>query len=618
MKRFLFIILFLSLIGGCAKTVVDTTGNIHGIVTSKETGEPISGASITLTPVGKTTSTGTDGRFEYNDLEAGQYTVQAAAANFQTNSKTVTIVATKTVQCDIQLVPSTPILNVSVTKLDFDTQTSTLSFDISNKGQSTLQWSISEKADWLVCSPTTGNTTTEVSSVVATVSRNGLKGGTYKESLAISSNGGSATINVTLEVETITSQISVTPDRLDFGSNEDVLKLTLEKIGNASSVDYKVEKSNDWIYVDKTSGRVSSTDYVIVSVDRSSVSDGEYSGSVSIIVGEDETVVPVTMEKKGEQRPSVNISEATDVTYSSMQLNGSVISIGSSKVTSHGFCWSIEENPTIETANKCNLGDCQQATSFNYIAQNLEPNTKYYIRTYAVNKVGITYSPEEVVTTLKMPTRPEVSTGEVSEITATSSSVVGTISSLGNVEEITQYGHVWSSTNESPSTSLSSKTELGARSNTGSYSSSITGLEPNTLYYVRAYATNSQGTSYGETKTFTTKVSSPVVTTNDATDITKNSASLNGSITNNGGGTIIEYGFLWGTSQSTLNTEIKISGNKTGSFKGALTNLASSTTYYFKAFAKNENGTSYGEVKSFSTSSVSDDGSGEDFNDNNW
>ena len=71
---------------------------------------------------------------------------------------------------------------------------------------------------------------------------------------------------------------------------------------------------------------------------------------------------------------------------------------------------------------------------------------------------------------------------------------------------ITQRGIVWS-TSTNPTISLSTKTLQGSGS-VGQFSSNLNGLLPSTLYYVRAYATNSAGTTYGNQQTFTTSASS--------------------------------------------------------------------------------------------------------------
>lgn len=99
---------------------------------------------------------------------------------------------------------------------------------------------------------------------------------------------------------------------------------------------------------------------------------------------------------------------------------------------------------------------------------------------------------------------PTVTTAEASDITINSATGNGSITDLG-FPDPTQYGVVWS-TSTGPTVALTTKTEEGIVAATGDFTSSITGLESGTTYYVRAYATNSQGTAYGDEVSFTTLV----------------------------------------------------------------------------------------------------------------
>jgi len=78
----------------------------------------------------------------------------------------------------------------------------------------------------------------------------------------------------------------------------------------------------------------------------------------------------------------------------------------------------------------------------------------------------------------------------------------GTLTSLGD-SAVTQHGHCWATTTD-PTTSSDGLRELGAAPNLGQYKSWMTNLTPGTLYYVRAFATNSSGTAYGANVTITT------------------------------------------------------------------------------------------------------------------
>ena len=105
MKKVLFIALLALLLSGCTEDEYTLFGIISGTVTDVNTGEPISNVSLTLSPSGKTSVTGSDGNFEFIDLEATQYKIQARHADYKTDTKTVNVLAGQTVRGDMQLTP---------------------------------------------------------------------------------------------------------------------------------------------------------------------------------------------------------------------------------------------------------------------------------------------------------------------------------------------------------------------------------------------------------------------------------------------------------------------------------------------------------------------------------
>ncbi len=198
----------------------------------------------------------------------------------------------------------------------------------------------------------------------------------------------------------------------------------------------------------------------------------------------------------------------------------------------------------------------------------------------------------------KKPDIPLVSTENITEITQTSGVSGGNVTSDGGAE-VTARGVCWSTT-QNPTTA-DNKTSDG--SGTGSFTSNITGLTPNTLYHVRAYATNSTGTGYGNEVSFTT---SPVilatVTTAAVTSVTSISAVSGGNVTNTGGGSVTARGVCWNTTGNPVVTESHTSdGTGSGTFTSNLTGLSSGTTYYVRAYATNSAGTAYGDQVTFIT-----------------
>jgi hypothetical protein len=195
---------------------------------------------------------------------------------------------------------------------------------------------------------------------------------------------------------------------------------------------------------------------------------------------------------------------------------------------------------------------------------------------------------------------PTVVTSDATEVGTGEAVLNGSVTNNGG-GEITEYGFYWGTT-DNPTTIL----KVGTTDISGSFSTTLGDLDEETTYYYKAYAVNSKGTGYGEVKSFKTNKSEPVVVepvveTGEATEIGTGSAVLNGSVTDNGGGEISEYGFYWGTTDNPT-TILKVGTTDiSGSFSTTLGDLDEETTYYYKAYAVNSAGTGYGEVKSFTT-----------------
>jgi len=193
-----------------------------------------------------------------------------------------------------------------------------------------------------------------------------------------------------------------------------------------------------------------------------------------------------------------------------------------------------------------------------------------------------------------------VSTNPVTNVTSTSADVGGDVTNEGD-SAVTERGVVYS-TSIDPTTADKKVVVAGT---TGSYTSNLTGLAAGTIYHVRAFATNSAGTSYGNDVSFTTTLPSSVATvstTDPVTNVTATSADVGGDVTNEGGAPVTVRGIVYSTiSNPTLADKQIVLAGTTGIYTSNLGGLEAGTTYHVRAFATNSVGTSYGNDISFTT-----------------
>ena len=254
----------------------------------------------------------------------------------------------------------------------------------------------------------------------------------------------------------------------------------------------------------------------------------------------------------------------------------------------------ISINNDMSNANKVRATINQNTFTLRFI--DLQANTKYYYQ-YEYSTGIDTYKTDISSFTTNDYAAPMVETADITSITALSAQCGGAVIDDGGLE-ITARGICWSS-NTNPTTD-DYHTSNGTGS--GSFISNITGLTISTNYYVRAYATNSKGTSYGNTRAFTTTDGKPTVITSKVTNITGTSAKCGGNVTSDGGFPVTERGVCWSTSQNpTITNSHTSDGTGSGSYTSNITNLNGSTTYYLRAYATNSKGTSYGEQKTYQT-----------------
>ena len=289
---------------------------------------------------------------------------------------------------------------------------------------------------------------------------------------------------------------------------------------------------------------------------------------------------------------TVKTSSNYTVSLNTAGVGGKVLSDGGCSIISKGICFGSKENPTIlDSVYKDSSLKLEYKIEFN----NLKPNSTYYARAFVENKIGTSYGE-----LLKFSTLSEIKTDLVTKISSNSAISGGSILSKGNASIISK-GTCWS-VNPFPTTSDFSTFDI---SNSAFFTSQLTSLTPNTTYYVRAFAVNDGGISYGNEVTFTTlNANIPSITTNSVNSIKNTSATCGGNITSDGGGSVTSRGVCWSLNSipTLANSIVSKNGLGVGLFSSSVTDLTPNTIYYVRAYATNSGGTAYGNTVIFTTS----------------
>ena len=309
--------------------------------------------------------------------------------------------------------------------------------------------------------------------------------------------------------------------------------------------------------------------------------------------------------------PTVNMIRVINVTQTTALLVGELTSDGNSPLIESGFIWSTHPNTTLENyLHSYSLGS-GRISNFQYNVTSLLPNTTYYFRAYSVNGVGGAISVDEIQITTPMvvTTTPTVHMYSFGGVTQNSATLTGGVTYDGGAA-VTEYGFVISKDNNNPNFGDLTITVLG--SDIFDFSDIVTGLDANTTYFVKAFATNSNGTTFGGDTTNNNalvlvtlaNVSPPVLKILSASATSNRTATATGRISNGGGAEVTEYGFLTSYYEyptiddvdgvTTIKTMIGSSTNLSP-FIGEISGLIPNHEYYVRAYAINVHGTSYGD-----------------------
>jgi uncharacterized protein (TIGR02145 family) len=287
---------------------------------------------------------------------------------------------------------------------------------------------------------------------------------------------------------------------------------------------------------------------------------------------------------------TTTVSKISDTSACS---GGNITNSGGLAVKARGICWSsVTPNPTtLDSKTTDGTGPGGYVSNM----RNLTANTRYYVRAYATNAARTAYGNVLAFSTA-IPSS-GIITASVKGITANAATGGGTIS--GDGSGIISRGVCWSCINPLP---LISDNKTTDGNGAGAFISNITGLLPDTLYHIRAYATGINGTSYGNVLSFSTRMV-PVVEIISDTNVLISTVDVKGEVKNEGGSAVAIRGFCYSgtTPYPTIADDTVRCGHGIGIFTGTVKGLKGQSTYYIRPFATSAFGTGYGSTLTVTT-----------------
>jgi len=305
--------------------------------------------------------------------------------------------------------------------------------------------------------------------------------------------------------------------------------------------------------------------------------------------------------------PIVINPTATNVTATSALLGGTVTSNGGAVLTQRGVVYSsTDTNPQIGGLGVFTKPATGTSTGvFTVGVSGLSPGTLYYVRAYATNAAGTSYTPT-VAQFTTLASVPTLNAPTISAITATSATLGATVTSDGGATIIAR-GIIYSlsSVNSNPTIGGPGVTNVPTSGTLGTFTVDVTGLQGGSQYTFKAYAINSAGVGYGSPWAFFTTFTVPSVAIGDITNITASEATVDGFVTSDGGRTVTEFGVVYSESPNPVVGgpgvfQVAGSGNM-AAYSVNLSGLNAATQYYVRAYAFNEGGYGYSGQETFDT-----------------
>lgn len=504
---------------------------VHGSVVID--GEPVNAAAILLTPGGGVKITGSDGLYDFTGLTPGKYELKVFKKGCQTQNSSIELTAGRNEELVFTLAKSVGGLSINKNYIDMGSNESNnvAGFTIKNEGQGEISWDITNAARWITkVEPATGSSPAGGATAVSfTIDRSRLSNtstdnyatllvrsttqgdGSVAELLVtvFGTGEGTNTTNDNSDIDYVmigdlyVQTKDISNERLDWKS----VKLLCENSTAGNFNDWRLPTIEELavIYNNKRAiGNFSdsiSENKVTDNWYFSSSLNGNYPNVLDFRTGQqgqsDLSAKHYARAVRKDLAPEVSILPVSNISESSVTFNGRIDNREFTNCDERGFVYSTSHIPTVEDTKIISYSP-QNSADFSADVTNLIVGTTYYIRAYAINKMGTSYSDELSFNYEgQMPT---VTTLPVTDIGESTAVLHGSIESKG-IPAYTERGFVYSTVFTSPTVENDEKVIVNG-TGIGEFSANLSDLSVGINYYARAFATNSEGTSYGETVLF--------------------------------------------------------------------------------------------------------------------
>lgn len=286
----------------CSKDEEVTTGTISGLVSDMTNANvAIPGATVTLSPLGLSKTTGADGRYEFNDVAPGSYTISVSANNYQTDTKSVTVYAGQVITADFQLgMTSTPV-SISPLTLSFGPNNESLTFTLVNQSNRSLQYSISGYPSYLTVTPSSAQVAAKGTQTITVKVNRAVITSDVSTQLTVNVGNDSYAVNVNINSQDLTSKMIVSPSALDFGTSYTTLQFSIRNVGTGGDLAWNISAPTEaCLSVSPTNGvtAIGNSTPVTVTLDRSKL-QGDITGFINVNTNGGAIPVTVTASKSG-------------------------------------------------------------------------------------------------------------------------------------------------------------------------------------------------------------------------------------------------------------------------------------------------------------------------------